>query len=51
MPKPSSASTAEIDDAELIAIAMTPVKLSQVAFIGYVATSKTLAPIEEAHSA
>ncbi|WPH22277.1 KTSC domain-containing protein [Variovorax paradoxus] len=43
MSKPSSASSAATVDAELIVIAMQPVKSNQLASIGYDAASKTLA--------
>ncbi|CAN7457096.1 KTSC domain-containing protein [Variovorax paradoxus] len=43
MSKPSSASSAATADADLIVIAMQPVKSSQLASIGYDAGSKTLA--------
>ena len=43
MSKPSSASSAATVDAELIVIAMQPVKSNQLAAIGYDAASKTLA--------
>ena len=43
MSKPSSASSAATADADLIVIAMQPVKSSQLASIGYDAASKTLA--------
>lgn len=43
MSKPSSASSAATGDAELIVIAMQPVKSNQLASIGYDAASKTLA--------
>ncbi|MDR6887840.1 MULTISPECIES: KTSC domain-containing protein [Variovorax] len=43
MSKPSSVSPAPIGEAELIVIAMQPVKSNQLASIGYDAASKTLA--------
>ena len=43
MSKPSSAASAATVDAELIVIAMQPVKSNQLASIGYDAASKTLA--------
>ncbi|MGJ7553062.1 KTSC domain-containing protein [Variovorax sp. RB3P1] len=43
MSKPPSASSAATADADLIVIAMQPVKSSQLSSIGYDAASKTLA--------